>query len=113
MVLPKTSSPKALGGSSINSPRETLSLLTRHLLKSTRGLEHKLPPRDAIFAHATLLKSTQGLEHKLPTRDAIFGYATLLKSTRGLEQKLPPRDAIFAHAMLLKALGGSSTNSPE
>src|ERR1041385_4765636 len=44
--------PKALGGSSTDSPRETLSSVTRSLLKTTRGLEHHLPPRDAIVAHA-------------------------------------------------------------
>src|SRR4051812_17965229 len=32
-VLPKILSPKALGGSSTNSPREKLSSLTRHYLK--------------------------------------------------------------------------------
>src|SRR4051812_31695365 len=40
---------KALGGSSTNSPRETLSIANAILkLQSTHGLEHELPPRDAI-----------------------------------------------------------------
>src|ERR1041384_369701 len=65
MMLPKYYHLKALGGSSTNSPRETLSSLTRSYLKHW-GLEHKLPPRDAIVAHAILPKALGGSSTNSP-----------------------------------------------
>src|ERR1043165_5418161 len=81
---------KALGGSSTNSPQETLSSLMRSLPQSTRGLEHKLPLRDAIIAHAIFTSKHLGDQAQTP----------------------PERRYHRSCDLYLKALGGSSTNSP-
>src|ERR1043165_673295 len=121
-MLPKYYYLKALGGSSKNSPREMLSSLMRSLPQSTRGLEHKLPPRDAIIAHAIFTSKHSGARAQTPPErrydhscdlylKALGGSSTnspretlsslmrsLPKSTRGLERKIPPRDATRAQA---------------
>src|ERR1041384_3885709 len=90
-MLPKYYYLKAPRGSSTNSPRETLSSLTRSLPSNNSGARAQTPPERRY--------------HR--SRDHY------LQSTRGLEHKLPPRDAIIAHAITTsKALGGSSANSP-
>src|SRR3954464_12369310 len=81
---------KALGGSSANSPRDTLSSLTRSLPQSTRGLERKLPPRDAIIAHAIFTSKHSGARAQTP----------------------PERRYHRSFDLCLKALGGSSSNYP-
>src|ERR1043165_673296 len=128
---------KALGGSSTNSPQETLSSLMRSLPQSTRGLEHKLPPRDAMITHAIFTSKHSGARAQTPPKrryhrscdlylKALGGSSTnspretlsllmrsLPQSTRGLKHKLPPKDAIIARAIInLQIRRGSSTNSP-
>src|SRR4051812_4296008 len=76
MMLPKYYHLKALGGSSTNSPRETMSSLTRSLPKSTRGLERKLPPeRRYRRSHDLYLKALGGSSANSPPRDAIVAHA--------------------------------------
>src|ERR1043165_2431585 len=80
-------------GNSCNRSTGIKYMLPKHRHhKSTRGLKHKIPPKNAI-AYAILYKSTQGLKHKIPPRNAIAD-AILYKSTRGLKHEIPPRNAI-------------------
>src|ERR1043165_9580725 len=127
---------KALGGSSTNSPQETLSSLMRSLPQSTRGLEHKLPPRDVIIAHAIFTSKHSGDRAQTPPErryhrscdlylKALGGSSTnspretlsslmqsLPQSTRGLEHKLLPGDAIIAHAIFTSKHSGARAQTP-
>src|ERR1041384_4497017 len=112
MMLPKYYYLKALGGSSANSPRETLSSLMQSLPQSSRGLEHKLPRETLSSPMRSLPQSTRGLEHKLPPRDAIIAHAIFTSKHSGAQAQTPPERRYHRPCDLyLKALGGSSTNS--
>src|SRR4051812_19927300 len=91
--------------------------------KSTRGLEHKLPLRDAIIAHAILPKALGGsstnslretlssltrsyLKHsgaraQTPPRETLSSLTrSYLKHSRDRAQTPPPRDSTVAHTIL-------------
>src|SRR3954467_10410082 len=123
MRLPKYLCIKALGGSSTNSPERRYHPSRDHDLTSSRGLEHLLPPRDAIIAHAIFTSKHSGARAQTPperryhrscdlyikalggssansSRETLSSLMrSLSQSTRGLKHKLSPRDAIISHAI--------------
>src|ERR1041385_5935779 len=91
-VLPILSTNHAQLAAHVTLRRNKMMLSKYYNLKALGGSSTKLPPRDAIIAHA------------IYTQKALGGSST----------KLPPRDAIIAHAIYTqKALGGSSTAPAE
>src|SRR5437763_74372 len=75
MMLPKYYYLKALGGSSANSSREMLSSLTRSYLKHSAARE-QTPPKRRYRRSRDLTQSPRGLKRKLPPRDAIVAHAS-------------------------------------
>src|SRR4051812_48108353 len=92
MMLPKYYHLKALGGLSTNSPRETLSSLTRSLSKALGRSSTKLPPRDAIVAHAISTQSTRGLEYKTPPERRYCRSRDLYPKHSGARVQNSPRE---------------------
>src|ERR1041385_1058546 len=94
-MLPNTAISKHSRARAHTPPERRCHL--RDLNQSTRGLKHKIPPRDAI-AYATLTKALGGSSIKSPRKRRYRHSSDFHQSTRGLKHKIPPRDAITTYA---------------
>src|SRR3954469_8213666 len=82
-------------------------------LKALGGSSTKLPPRDAIVAHAIFIQSTRGLEYKTPPERRYRRSRDIYPKHSGARVQNSPRLTLSSlRRSLPRALGGSSTKTP-
>src|ERR1041385_4820146 len=93
-VLPIVSTSHAHLEAHVNLRHNKMMLPKYYHLKALGGLSTKLPPRDAIVAHAIFTQSTRGLEYKTPPERRYRRSRDLYPKHSGARVQNSPRETL-------------------